>query len=644
MRTHSFPSRSRARLLAASLLLALAGVLVHAGAASAQAVPTLAGAALVADAVNAGQTFAALGACDRAADSTFTFEASGSASGGDVSGTFTETGTVTLGPAPFVGPQPVTAFEASFTLHTANGYTITGTKRLAATRSANCRPDGPEGRLVNFSVDLEYEAAITGPGGFFSVSGTATARGTDAEPGTAFPDGLEQFQQTFITSTPIELGPVSLVLNPPETIQAVETEHCVRATVRNVFGHPVTGGVVRFAVTGASNVTGSDEIESGEARFCYTGPSEPGSDVIRAFADANGNGAEDSGEPANEATAIWNPIHRPPASLVLAPATAVHPVGAEHCVMATVLNTIGGPSAGVRVQFAVLGDARPSGSAPTGADGTASFCYTGPATPGTDTIRAFADVDEDGQHDTGEPLGTASATFEAVARPPASVTVAPATGTTVVGDEHCVTAAVRDGAGGLADPVVVRFAVAGASDASGSTVTDEGGTASFCYTGPAFPGTDAIRAFADTDADGLEGPGEPAGTASATFVLPETTPGCSVTFGGRVDAGADKATFAGTAVAAAGGPRGQTEHSDHGAALGAKSEEILAVACNASRTSAVVFGVARLEDGSTARFRLAAADVAEPGAGTDRYAFRLDGGYDTDERVLEGGNVQVRLR
>ncbi len=640
----SVRSRAQVAVAAVALLLAVAGGLLHAAPAAAQAVPTLAGAALVADTANLGQEFATSGACDTTGTSTFTFEASGRASGGDVSGTFTESGTVTLGPAPLVGPQPVTEFEASFTILTDGGYTITGTKRLTATRSALCRPDGEAGRLVNFFVDVEYEAAITGPGGSFAVSGTATARGTDAAPGTSFPDGLHQFQETFVTSTPVELGPATLSLNPAGSIQPVETERCVVATVRNVFGQPIMTGTVRFAVTGASAETGSDAIESGEAHFCWTGPADPGADTVRAFADANGNGVEDAGEPAAEATVTWVPVYRPPASLTLDPATAVLPVGAEHCVTATVLNTIDEPSAGVRVRFSVLGEARPSGSSPTGPDGTASFCYDGPSSPATDTVSAFADADEDGLHDANEPGATASVTFEAVADPPASLTLAPPAATRPVEAEHCVTATVRDATGGLADPVVVRFGVSGASDAEGAVVTDAAGEARLCYAGPALPGSDAIRAFADTDGDGLEGPGEPGDAASATFVLPESTAGCSATFGGRIDAGGAKATFAGTAFASAGGaPKGQGGYHDHDAGLVLHSDAVEAVVCDEAAGRATVYGVATV-GGDEVAYRVRVTDVAEPGAGSDPYGLLLGSGYDSEERLLEGGNVQVRVR
>jgi hypothetical protein len=636
--------RPRARLLTVSLLLALLGGLVHTAAAAAQAVPTLAGAALVAEVTTPGQIFETAGECDPTGESTFTFDASGSASGGDVSGTFTEIGTVTLGPAPPVGPMPVTAFEASFTIQTANGYTITGTKRLAATRSALCRPDGPEGRLVNFSVDLEYEAAITGPGGSFAVSGTATARGTDGEPGTSFPDGIAQFQQTFITSTPIELGPVSLDLRPPDAIEPVETEHCIVASVRNVFGHAMLSGTVRFIVTGVSGLTGSAHVESGEAEFCFVGPPDPGVDTIRAFADANGNGSEDAGEPADETTVTWVPVHRPPASLTVDPATATHPVGAEHCVTATVLNTIGEPSIGVRVRFTVLGAARPSASAPSDVNGTASFCYTGPSSPATDTIRVFADVDDDGFHDSSEPSAVATATFEAVARPAASVALDPDSATRIVGAVHCLTATVLAASGEPADPVVVRFAVSGASSAGDAVTAGEDGIAELCYTGPALPGSDTIRAFADTDGDGIEGAGEPAATAAATFVLPATTAGCSVTFGGRIQAGDDKATFAGTAVTSAHGvARGESEHHDHGGGLVVRSDEIQAVVCDEASGRATVYGTATV-GGEPVGYRLQVTDLAEPGAGVDTYGLLLASGYDPGEAVLEGGNVQVRVR
>ncbi|MDQ3934096.1 MAG: SBBP repeat-containing protein [Actinomycetota bacterium] len=92
-----------------------------------------------------------------------------------------------------------------------------------------------------------------------------------------------------------------------------------------------------------------------------------------------------------------------PAALELAPDVAVNTVGTTHCVTATVTDQNGAAFEGATVRFSVSGSVSESGSAATGADGQAQFCYSGPAFPGDDVIEAYADSDDDGTRDEGEP-------------------------------------------------------------------------------------------------------------------------------------------------------------------------------------------------------------------------------------------------
>jgi hypothetical protein len=116
----------------------------------------------------------------------------------------------------------------------------------------------------------------------------------------------------------VSAEPFSLVLTPAQATNTVGTEHCVTATVTDEAGQPVAGVAVVFDVSGAS--TEHDTVttdSSGEATFCYTGPPLPGEDVIRAFADTNGNGTQGAepplgDEPADEATKTWVPPTSPP--------------------------------------------------------------------------------------------------------------------------------------------------------------------------------------------------------------------------------------------------------------------------------------------------------------------------------------------
>lgn len=76
--------------------------------------------------------------------------------------------------------------------------------------------------------------------------------------------------------------------------------------------------------------------------------------------------------------------------IVLAPDTATNPVGTDHTVTATVVNTLGQPIVGRTVTFSVISgpNAGAGGSGVTDGSGQASFTYTGSGGPGSDEIQA----------------------------------------------------------------------------------------------------------------------------------------------------------------------------------------------------------------------------------------------------------------
>jgi Big-like domain-containing protein len=106
-----------------------------------------------------------------------------------------------------------------------------------------------------------------------------------------------------------------------------------------------------------------------------------------------------------------------PASLLLTPPGATNPVGATHCVTATVLDDFGNPVSGVTVFFSVGPSVPPTfpnpsrGEQTTDERGQARFCYTA-SLPGVDRIHAFADANGDGREDPIEdPSGNAAKTW-----------------------------------------------------------------------------------------------------------------------------------------------------------------------------------------------------------------------------------------
>jgi len=259
---------------------------------------------------------------------------------------------------------------------------------------------------------------------------------------------------------------------------------------------------------------------------------------------------------------------------------------------------------------------------------------TAPTVPGPYTCFVRAVVDG-----TTRALQTIVATV--TPGDPATLVLTPATDTNTVDDQHCVTATVRDAFGNLTPNITVRFSVAGSVTTTGSAVTNAAGQAQFCYTGPGLPGADVITAYADTDNDSVKDATEPQGTAAKTWVIPASTEGCKVTYGGRITAAnGDKATFGGNAKAD--GLKGQEEYQDHGPAadLNVHSINVLAVTCSRDGTQASIFGTATVNGGGSFDYRIDLKDLGEPGT-SDTYRIRLSNGYDSGVQVLEGGNVQL---
>jgi hypothetical protein len=96
------------------------------------------------------------------------------------------------------------------------------------------------------------------------------------------------------------------------------------------------------------------------------------------------------------------------ATVTLTPRADNNDVDIQHCVTATVKDASGNPTPNITVRFKVTGSVNTSGSATTNSNGEATFCYQGPKLPGADEISAFADNDNNGLQDPGEPSGTAT--------------------------------------------------------------------------------------------------------------------------------------------------------------------------------------------------------------------------------------------
>jgi hypothetical protein len=104
------------------------------------------------------------------------------------------------------------------------------------------------------------------------------------------------------------------------------------------------------------------------------------------------------------------PVESPPASVVLSPAGAINPVDSFHTVSATVTDSAGQGVGGVTVRFGVTGVSSASGTCVTDGNGWCEYSYQVATFPGEDVITAYADTNDNGMQDEGEPSGVATKT------------------------------------------------------------------------------------------------------------------------------------------------------------------------------------------------------------------------------------------
>jgi hypothetical protein len=202
------------------------------------------------------------------------------------------------------------------------------------------------------------------------------------------------------------------------------TQNCF---TRNGFSQ--AGAGIRFSATQAAgtistNVAHQNNITGNAmgARYPVPGP-ETIDAQLNWWGAANGPGLPDgsgSGDgvdghgqidfmPFLTSVAAGTPCTPlPPATLMLSPPTATNDVDTQHTVTATVKDVNGIPVANVTVRFTVTGSVNTTGNCTTNMSGTCTFTYTGPALPGSDAITAFADSNNNGTLDPGEPVGVAS--------------------------------------------------------------------------------------------------------------------------------------------------------------------------------------------------------------------------------------------
>src|SRR3989441_6074077 len=193
---------------------------------------------------------------------------------------------------------PQTDTNPTFTTHT-----------VTANVTENSLP--ASGKVVTFMVTAGPHVGTTGTA-TTDANGRASFTYTGVNPGTdtikasyVGPNGQVQ-DSNSVTKIWQDLGAKTLTLSPKADTNPVSTQHCVTATALNAGGGAAPNVIVRFAVSGSVTATGSDTTDAtGQAEFCYSGPTFPGDDVISAYADNNKNGTQDANEPSDTATKAW---------------------------------------------------------------------------------------------------------------------------------------------------------------------------------------------------------------------------------------------------------------------------------------------------------------------------------------------------
>jgi uncharacterized repeat protein (TIGR01451 family) len=218
-----------------------------------------------------------------------------------------------------------------------------------------------------FETSLSTASVITSNNPVLTAqySKGSQADGTNSDPFMMLITPAEQFLDSYVITTPASGFPnnfVNLVVpNGATGTVTIDGSSVPAASFTAVGSSGYSGAAVPIAI-------GSHVVEA----------DQPFGVFVYGFADDDSYGYPGGGLAAPVAAVN---------TITLAPAAATTSVGQQHCVTATVRNTLNQPVEGVRVDFTVSGANSSTGFALTNASGLAQFCYTG-TNAGPDTITA----------------------------------------------------------------------------------------------------------------------------------------------------------------------------------------------------------------------------------------------------------------
>jgi hypothetical protein len=171
----------------------------------------------------------------------------------------------------------------------------TGSALLYSTFLGGSGSNGEQGNAI--AVDGAGDAYVTGH--TFSSDFPTTPLAFDRTPSPNLFGAPDAFVAKFEF-------PAAVALTPASDTNTVATNHTVTATFLEANAQPIAGATIYFTVGGSVSTSGLCLTDlNGQCPFTYQGPSDPGADTIRAFADTDGDGVEDADEPASIALKTW---------------------------------------------------------------------------------------------------------------------------------------------------------------------------------------------------------------------------------------------------------------------------------------------------------------------------------------------------
>ncbi|MBN1195542.1 MAG: Ig-like domain-containing protein, partial [Methanomicrobiaceae archaeon] len=355
------------------------------------------------------------------------------------------------------------------------------------------------GRPVTFTVEGGPHVGVNGTVvtdalGYAPYSYSGAAAGTDTVVAAMVNASGQQQRSNTVTVTwtlvPPPPGAESVRLIPGPLSNLVGTPYSAIAHVNDTAGNPIAGRFVRLDITGIGplNQTGTTD-SAGNVTFTYT-RGVVGTDTLNATMTDSGGAVRTS----NIVTVLWTTTPPPPGpeTISLIPGPATVQVTTPYTTNALVLDEYGNPVSNRPIDFTVIAGPHAGTvfGGVTGTNGLVPFTYTGWQT-GTDFINATM-IDSGGVLRVSNTVSV-TWTDEPVVNND-TITLIPASAARTVGQQHTVTAFVRDGTGAAISFRHVSIRVMAGPNAGQSTtgLTGAAGTVLFTYTGNGGIGIDRI--------------------------------------------------------------------------------------------------------------------------------------------------------